>query len=120
MSNGAARGATTFSRRRTVRFGCLDQAGEHLGAGRQRHRLLGDRLLATHVATDAGMGLKTVIPGESDQDHHQRQGRRDARWIMTTASSRRQGRTISDCTYVATWSGFVYVAFVIDSYGAGS
>ena len=23
---------------------------------------------------------------------------------------------MSDCTYVATWKGFVYVAFVIDAY----
>jgi hypothetical protein len=27
---------------------------------------------------------------------------------------------LSDFTYVATWTGFVYVAFVIDAYAAGS
>jgi transposase InsO family protein len=36
-------------------------------------------------------------------------------WITSIVSSGRHVR-VSDLTYVATWAGFVYVAFVIDAY----
>src|SRR5262249_54269448 len=41
-----------------------------------------------------------------------------ARWIMSIVSSGRQVRTCSGSptSNVATWAGFVYVAFVIDAY----
>ena len=39
------------------------------------------------------------------------------RWTTSTGNSVRPRRTlwVSDFTYVATWAGFVYVAFVIDA-----
>ena len=45
--------------------------------------------------------------------------RRRARWTGSTASSRPPAPNalwVADFTYVATWSGFVYVAFVIDAF----
>ena len=63
------------------------------------------------------MGLQGVIRG-NPQDHDQRQGG------AMPAGPRQppvQGAApnvlwLSDFTYVATWTGFVYVAFVIDAY----
>ena len=52
-----------------------------------------------------------------DHDHPVGRRRGRGRPISSSASSRRRGRISSgssDFTYVATWSGFVYVAFVID------
>ena len=45
-----------------------------------------------------------------------------AGWITSAASSRRQAKRPLALLlhYVATWTGFVYVAFVIDAYAAGS
>jgi len=42
--------------------------------------------------------------------------RRLARSITSTGSSRPNALCVSDFTYVANWTGFVYVAFVIDAY----
>ena len=65
------------------------------------------------------MGLAGCRPRQAAADHNQRQGCRRARSIASTGSSRRHGRMRSGCRTsptVATWSGFVYVAFVIDAY----
>jgi putative transposase len=63
------------------------------------------------------MGLQGVIRGKSIKTN-QRQG-----CAMPTGSLNRQFKAprpnvlwLSDFTYVATWTGFVYVAFVIDAY----
>ena len=38
-------------------------------------------------------------------------------WSTATSTRRRQiGLWVADFTYVATWMGFVYVAFVIDAF----
>ena len=45
--------------------------------------------------------------------------RRRARWTTSIGSSRHarpNALWVSDFTYVATWAGFVYVAFVIDTF----
>lgn len=49
-------------------------------------------------AIDAANGPARGDPGQIHQDHDQRRGR------------------AADFTYVATWTGFVSVAFVIDAY----
>ncbi len=69
-------------------------------------------------ATDAGHGFARRDPRQTRQDHDQRQGR-----AMPAGSRQSQFKAprpnvlwLSDFTYVATWTGFVYVAFVIDAY----
>jgi putative transposase len=70
------------------------------------------------VASDAGYRFAGGDPRQARQNHDQRQGG------TMPAGSRQspvQGATtdalwLSDFTYVATLSGFVYVAFVIDAY----
>ena len=64
------------------------------------------------------MGLQ-VRYAESRQDHDQRPidampGR--SRMNRQFRAARPNALWVSDCTYVATWQGFVYVAFVIDAY----
>ena len=65
------------------------------------------------------MGLQGVDPRQADPHHGAGQGG------TLPARSREPGQFhapapnmlwLSDFTYVSTWSGFVYVAFVIDAY----
>ena len=61
-------------------------------------------------------------PGQAGAHHDQRQGRavsaRPGQPAVPCAAPNRLW--VSDFTYVATWAGFVYVAFVIDVYAGGS
>ena len=65
------------------------------------------------------MGLEGIIRGKPIPHHGERQRRSHALSITLIASSmptRPNMLWVSDFTYVATWTGFVYVAFVIDTY----
>ena len=65
------------------------------------------------------MGLAGRDPGQAGAHDHQRQGSavparsRQPPVLRAPAPNR---LWVSDFTYVATWAGFVYVAFVIDTY----
>ena len=58
-------------------------------------------------------------PWQDPPDHHARRRPPLGRLTWSTATSRRTRPNrlwVADLTYVATWSGFVYVAFVIDAF----
>ena len=64
------------------------------------------------------MGLQGVIRGKPSEPRSATRPRH-ARWITSIASSQAPSAEclwVSDFTYVSTWAGFVYVAFVIDAY----
>ena len=70
-------------------------------------------------AADAPDGPAGRLFAESRENHDQRQGGALSARPGEPASSRRRAPNqlwVSDFTYVATWTGFVYVAFVIDAY----
>ena len=68
--------------------------------------------------TDAGDGITRCYPRQTPAHDIQRQGRtlpsRSRQPPVPCACANRLW--VSDFTYVSTWSGFVYVAFVIDVY----
>ena len=78
---------------------------------RPMHR--GERLMRS-------MGLQGVIRGEVRSKPRSATKAAPCPWIMSTRrfQGARAERTLGppDFTYVATWTGFVYVAFVIDAY----
>ena len=67
---------------------------------------------------DAGHGHSGGDPGQAFADNDQRQGSPLSAGSCEPAVPRfRADRLwLADFTYVATWAGFVYVAFVIDAY----
>ena len=72
-----------------------------------------------HRAIDARDGLGRRDPRQAGAHHRQRQGGAVPARPRQTASFRAPAPNrlwVSDFTYVATWAGFVYVAFVIDTY----
>ena len=70
------------------------------------------------VATDTGHEFAGDHPRQNRQNHCQRQGRAVPVGSVNRQfkASRPNVRWLSEFTYVATWTGFVYVAFVIDAY----
>ena len=65
------------------------------------------------------MGLRGVVRGKAVRHDGQRHARRHARWTGSIGSSRRRRPNqlwVSDFTYVSTWQGLLYVAFVIDAF----
>ncbi len=63
------------------------------------------------------LGLRGVVRGRRVTDDDRRSRRPSARgtsWSGTSGAARPNSCGSSDLTYVATWRGFVYVAFVID------
>ena len=63
------------------------------------------------------MGLAGAVRGRAWASPRPTQVRAVARWTSLTAdfvATRPNQLWVSDFTYVATWGGFVYVAFVID------
>ena len=85
---------------------------EAVDARRRRRR-------SVHVARlMKAMGLQGVVRGKTDEDGDQRQATPCPldKVNRQFAADRPNKLWVSDFTYVATWSGFVYVAFVIDVY----
>ena len=69
-------------------------------------------------ATDAEHGPARRDPRQACQKHDRRHGRTVSAGSgqPPVQGSRPDALWVSDFTYVATWTGFVYVAFVIDAY----
>jgi transposase InsO family protein len=69
-------------------------------------------------ATDAEHGPARRDPRQASQNHDRRQGRALSAGSCQppVLAPRPNALWVSDFTYVATWTGFVYVAFVIDAY----
>ena len=63
------------------------------------------------------LGLRGVVRGRrvDDHDRDRSRGRRPADRVERRFTAIRPNQLwVADFTYVATWGGFVYVAFVID------
>ena len=69
-------------------------------------------------AADANHGFAGRDPRQAGQNHDQRQGGAVPAGPRQSAvpGAAPNALWVSDFTYVATWAGFVYVAFVIDAY----
>jgi putative transposase len=77
----------------------------------------GHRLALHHRAPDAGHGVERRQPRTGVGRHHARDVAADRTADLVDrcfVATRPNQLWIADFTYVATWRGFVYVAFVID------
>ena len=66
----------------------------------------------------AELGLAGAVRGKAKTHHDRRPGRSRARpiWSPPVRPPAPNRLWVADLTYVSTWSGFAYVAFVIDAY----
>ena len=62
------------------------------------------------------MGLRGVVRGSKTTRAANEFPRRANRVNRVFDASRPKALWVADLTYVATWRGFVYVAFVVDAY----
>jgi putative transposase len=72
-----------------------------------------ERLMKAEQLSGAVRGKKVVTTVQEDDKHVQRAPDRLKRQFVATAPNR---IWVADFTYVATWSGTVYVAFVVDTF----
>ena len=65
---------------------------------------------------DARDGVEGRCPRKANENHGQRPGGALSARNREFQAPKPNALWVSDFTYVATWAGFVYVAFVIDTY----
>ena len=110
--------------------GCHSAAGDYARLGRELQGLRGSQGLASNAARrhrcgalhrypiDAADGPAGRGSGETGENHDQQPGHAvPADHVNRQFRAPRPNRLwVSDFTYVSTWSGFVFVAFVLDTF----